>query len=151
MLITLYIDAFQANNPLGSSNAHHKIVGVYWSACTTLEAGSKRSTINTLALLNQRDIDHFKMDVCLKKVIDQLRNLVNNGIYDEISKEQIAVRLICCLGNDYSSYGLGEAAYCPSSQLVPIFHLLLNGVPKLAAVFKLLKTMASFKNGLSQL
>ena len=69
----------------------------------------------------------------------------------KISKEKIAVRLICCLGNDYSSYGLGEAAYCPSSQLVPIFHLPLNGVPKLAAVFKLLKTAASFKNGLSQL
>ena len=45
----------------------------------------------------------------------------------------------------------GEAAYCPGSQLVPIFHLPLNGVPKLAAVFKLLKTAASFKNGLSYL
>ena len=46
---------------------------------------------------------------------------------------------------------MGEAAYCPGSQLVPIFHLPLNGVPKLAAVFKLLQTAASFKNGLSQL
>ena len=43
----------------------------------------------------------------------------------------------------------GEAAYCPSSQLVPIFHLPLNGVPKLAPVFKLLKTAASFENGFS--
>ena len=45
----------------------------------------------------------------------------------------------------------GEAAYRPGSQLVRFFNLPLNGVPKLAAVFKLLKTAASFKNGLSQL
>ena len=44
----------------------------------------------------------------------------------------------------------GEAAHCPSSQLVRIFHLPLNGVPKFAAVFKLLKTAESFNNGLSQ-
>ena len=50
-----------------------------------------------------------------------------------------------------TSDGKGEAAYCPGSQLVPISHLSLNGVPKLAAVFKLPKTAASFKNGLSQL
>ena len=50
-----------------------------------------------------------------------------------------------------TSDGKGEAAYCPGSQLVPISHLSLNGVPKLAAVFKLPKTAASFKNDLSQL
>ena len=52
-----------------------------------------------------------------------------------------------CTGTSWT----GEAAYCPGSQLVPIFHLPLNGVPKLAAVFKLLINAASFKNGLSQL
>jgi hypothetical protein len=44
---------------------------------------------------------------------------------------------------DFPCFG-GEAAYCPGSQLVPIFHLPHNGVPKLAAVFKLLKTAAIF-------
>ena len=48
------------------------------------------------------------------------------------------------------SFFFGEAAYCPHSQLVRLLNLPLNGVPKLAAVFKLLETAASFENGLSQ-
>ena len=43
----------------------------------------------------------------------------------------------------------GNAADCPGSKLVPIFHLLLNGVQKLATFFKLLKTAARFKSGFS--
>ena len=42
-----------------------------------------------------------------------------------------------------------QAAYCPVSQLVPIFQLLLNVTPQLAAVFKSFKTGASFENDLS--
>ena len=59
--------------------------------------------------------------------------------------QQFQIHLPCIFINHW-----GEAACCPGSQLVPIFHLPLNGVPKFAAVFKLLKTAESFNNGLSQ-
>ena len=100
ILLRLYLDAFSGNNPIGSSSGNHKIMGFYYSPFVSAEAGSKRATIQTLALLFQKDIDHFSLNVCLKSTMDDLKCLVLHGIYDEKIKRNIDIRIIFCLGNN---------------------------------------------------
>ena len=100
ILLRVYLDAFACNNPLGSSHGKHKVMGFYYSPFVTLEVGSKRSSIQTLALLLQKDIEHFKLNVCLQKVITDLKNLVIEGIYDKKTDKIIQVRVMCSLGDN---------------------------------------------------
>ena len=90
--------------------------------------------------------------VFLKRVTNLYRKPLSN--FDVFDSLQCALQpyhwLLSFLKEPSYLHTYGEAAYCPGSQLVPIFHLSLNGVPKLAAVFKLSKIGASFENGLSQ-
>ena len=51
ILLRLYLDAFASNNPIGASSGKHKIMGFYYTPFVTLKAGSKRTTVQTLALL----------------------------------------------------------------------------------------------------
>ena len=62
--------------------------------------GSKRATIQTLALLFESDVEFFGLSFCLKQTIDELRTLVDQGIYDEKLKRKITVRIMCCLGDN---------------------------------------------------
>ena len=53
-----------------------------------------------LALLLQRDVDFFGLSLCLKDAISELKDLVENGIYDQATNKRIQVRLIACLGDN---------------------------------------------------
>ena len=99
-LLRLFIDAFGSNNPLGSSSGKNKIVGFYYSGINSLKAGSNRSTIQTLAILDQKHIDHFGLSFCLREVMEEVKNLVQHGIYDNKSKKTLQVRVICQLGDN---------------------------------------------------
>ena len=58
ILLRLYLDGFGTNNPIGSSRDDHKVLGVYYTPFQSLQIGSRRSTVQTLALLFESDIDH---------------------------------------------------------------------------------------------
>ena len=65
ILLRVYLDAFASNNPLGSSSDKDKILGMYITPIITLELGSSRKTIQTLALVDQNVIDFFGHKKCL--------------------------------------------------------------------------------------
>ena len=82
-------------------------MGFYYSCFFLPEVASKRSLIQTVAVLLQKDIDEFGLDFCLKKIMLELKSLVQDGLFDEKTKRRIQVRVICCLGtviHDYKSY-----------------------------------------------
>ena len=99
ILLRVYLDAFASNNPLGSSSDKDKILGMYITPIITLDLGSSRKTIQTLALVDQNDIDFFGHKKCLEHPMQELKELVCNGIYDEVMQRNIQVRIICCLGD----------------------------------------------------
>ena len=61
-------------------------MGVYYSPFDNLVIASKRSTVQTLALIMQNDIDHFTLNVCLKEAMLDLKSLVIEGFYDDVTK-----------------------------------------------------------------
>ena len=69
----LYLDAFAANNPLGSSSNKHKVMGFYYSAFVTHEFGAQRSTIQTVALILQKAKSFHIMlaihNICIKSTV----------------------------------------------------------------------------------
>ena len=100
ILLRVYLDEFAVNNPIESSRDKDKIMGVYYTPFVDLKFGSKRSTIQTLGLFKQSDIDHFTLRFCLQKIVSKLKKLVSDGIYDPKTQQIIQVRLICCLGDN---------------------------------------------------
>ena len=100
ILIRVYLDAFAVNSPIGSSSNNHKIMGFYYSPFVNLVVASRRSTVQTIGLIFQRDIDHFGLNTCLKNPISQLKSLVNEGFYDNETKRTFQVRVICSLGDN---------------------------------------------------
>ena len=59
IILRVYMDGFGVNCPIGSSSTKHKVLGVYYSPFDNLEVASRRSTVQTLALLSQKDVDKF--------------------------------------------------------------------------------------------
>ena len=51
ILLSLYLDTFSANSHIGSSANNQKIMGVYYWPLSDLTVASKRSLIQTIALL----------------------------------------------------------------------------------------------------
>ena len=98
MLLRVYLDAFACNNPLGSSSDKEKVLGMYVTPFITLELGGSRKTVQTVALADQNDIDFFGYKVCLNDVMCEMKNLVENGIFDEVTQRHIQVRVIASLG-----------------------------------------------------
>ena len=94
------MDAFGTNNPLGSSSGKDKIMGMYYSPFVSLQVGSKRSTIQTIALLEAKDIENLGLKYCLQSTMLELRSLVINGIYDAKTEKNIDVRIIASLGDN---------------------------------------------------
>ena len=99
-LLRLYLDAFSVNDPVGSSSNKNKILGFYYSAFSNLKVASKRSTVQTICLVDSKDIAEFGLSKCLEKSIMDLKNIVINGIYDEKFQTFIQIRVICCLGDN---------------------------------------------------
>jgi hypothetical protein len=79
----LYMDCFGVNCPIGSSRSKDKLLGVYYSVFSDLTIASKRSTIQTVALLNNKDIENFGLSKCLEPVMNELKELVIHGYYDK--------------------------------------------------------------------
>ena len=94
ILLRVYLDAFASNNPIGSSSGKHKIMGYYYSILNDLEVSSNRSTIQTISLILQSDIDFFGLAVCLRNSILQLKTLVEEGIFDVKTQRNIQVRIM---------------------------------------------------------
>ena len=76
----------------------HKIMGFYCSCITDLRIASKVDTAIVLAILYQSDIDSKGLSFCLKSVMEDLRKLVLEGIYDDKLKRNITVRVVASLG-----------------------------------------------------
>ena len=100
ILFRLFIDAFGTNSALGSSASKDKIVGFYYSLLSDIEVCALRSTIQTIALLDSKDISQFGLSKCLEKPINDLKELVVNGFYDEQRDITLQVRVISCLGDN---------------------------------------------------
>ena len=100
IILRVYLDAFACNNPIGSSTGKHKVLGFYYSAFGNLKVASKRSTIQTIALVLQNDINHFGLRNCLSASMSDLKKMVMNGLYDKRLNVKLAVRVICCLGDN---------------------------------------------------
>jgi len=65
-----------------------------------LKVASKRATVQTIALVYQRDIDYFTLNNCLKNPISQLKQLVNEGFFDDETKRTLQVPIACSLGDN---------------------------------------------------
>ena len=100
ILFRIYLDAFCANCPLGSSASKNKVMGVYCSIISDLKICSKLSTVLTLALLNQNDIREFGLRKCLEPIMIDLKTLVCDGYYDEKLNTTLDVRVIASLGDN---------------------------------------------------
>ena len=64
---------------------------------------SKRNTVTTLCLLQSADVETFGLEFCLKKPMEELKNLALVGIYDPITKRNIQFRVVCCLGREMNT------------------------------------------------
>ena len=73
-------------------------MGFYCSCITDLRIASKVDTAIVLAILYQSDIDSKGLSFCLKSVMEDLRKLVLEGIYDDKLKRNITVRVVASLG-----------------------------------------------------
>jgi hypothetical protein len=69
---------------------------------------SKRDTVTTLCLLHSADVERFGLEFCLKKPMEELKNLVLMGIYDPITKRNIQFRVVCCLGREMNTKKIFE-------------------------------------------
>ena len=64
---------------------------------------SKLSTVQTVALVEDKDIIEFGLKRCLKEILSELDILIKEGFYDEKLKTTIQVRVICSLGDNLES------------------------------------------------
>ena len=81
-------------------NLKLSITGVYYSPFTNLKVASKRSTVQTLALIYPKDVEEHGLGRCLEKVIFDLKELVIHGLFDEKSGKTLQIRVICNLGDN---------------------------------------------------
>ena len=65
-----------------------------------LAVASKRSTVQTLGLIFQKDVDEFGLENCLSPIISELNELVSEGISDERTKNILQVRVVANLGDN---------------------------------------------------
>ena len=100
--LRVYIDEWASNNAIGSSSTKNKICGFYYTGTWDLKIASRVGTVQTLALLDHKDISEFGLSVCLKPTMKELENLVLNGIYDSQSNTTLQVRILACLGDNLS-------------------------------------------------
>ena len=49
---------------------------MYYSPFLDIKVGSRRSTVQTICLVNQVDIDKYGLSLCLKKIMLELENLL---------------------------------------------------------------------------
>ena len=84
--------------PIGSSSYKHKIMGVYYSAFDDIRICSRRSTVQTICLVLHEDIVEFGLNVCLAKIMVELKDIVLQGIFDSKTSRNLQVRVICSLG-----------------------------------------------------
>jgi len=75
----IYIDDYEINNPLGSKSMCHSISAVYYSF-PLIEQSSKLTHIFLAALLKSKDLKSFGNDLCLKKLIEDLNSLEEDGL-----------------------------------------------------------------------
>ena len=61
---------------------------------------SKRSTVQTLGLVYQKDVDEFGLETCLTPIMSELKEMVLEGIYDEKTKHNLQVRVVASLGDN---------------------------------------------------
>ena len=71
---------------------------MYYSPFLDIKVGSRRSTVQTICLVNQIDIDKYGLRLCLKKIMLELENLVENGLVDQRTNKTLQIRVICNLG-----------------------------------------------------
>ena len=100
IILRVYMDGFGVNCPIGSSSTNHKVLGVYYSPFDSLEVASHQSTVQTLALLSQKDVERFTLRICLEETMLDLKNLVNTGIFDKKMNKILQVRVMCSLGDN---------------------------------------------------
>ena len=104
ILLLIYLDAFGTNSPLSSSANKHKVLGVYYSPISNLKVSSNRSTVQTVGLLYPKDVKEFGLQKCLVPSMTELKQLVNNGFFDEKSKTNLQVRVIASLGDNLEQH-----------------------------------------------
>ena len=88
------------DGPLGSSASRNKIMGVYYSIFSDMKICALQCSIQLLALLDSKDIKKFGLNKCLEPTINDLKNIVSNGVYDEYSGTTLQCRVVSCLGDN---------------------------------------------------
>ena len=79
---------------------------MYISFFTDLKLSAQRSSVQTVALLNEKVVKKVGLKECLEAttdgygVLEDLRNLVVNGYYDEKTGRMLQVRIVCSLGDN---------------------------------------------------
>ena len=99
ILLRLYLDGFGMNNPLSSRADKNKVVGIYYTLLHDLRFSAKRNTVQTVGLINDKDVHFFGLEYCLDQLLRDLKDLINNNLVLE-SGEILQVRLISVLGDN---------------------------------------------------
>ena len=97
-------DEFGTSNPIGSSRHVGKILGCYYQAIHDKILASKRAGIETLALLEDCDINKFGLKASLEVPLAEVKSLVETGLYDRISRSVLGVRVLANLGDNLGQH-----------------------------------------------
>ena len=84
----------------GSSHDKHKILGCYFRILVNLQLSSKLASVETAALVLQKDVDDFGLAICLEETMLELKTLVEEGFFDEKTQTTLSVRVIASLGDN---------------------------------------------------
>ena len=104
----LYQDSFEVCNPIGSSKKKHKILGVYLTLANFRP--HVRSNIDQIVLVllcKEVDFKYFGQRAIFSRLIDDLKDLENNGIDIIDGKEPIKGGLCAILGDNLGSHCIG--------------------------------------------
>ena len=105
--LILYQDSFEVVNPLGSSKKKHKIVGVYYTLGNLYPFNrSKIDPIQLICLCKEVDYVKFGSNVVFRKLVDDLKELEENGI-DIGETEPLHAVVFAILGDNLGSHEIG--------------------------------------------
>lgn len=95
--LTIYFDDFEINNPLGSRKCKNKLGAVYcYIPCLPLEYASKLENIFLLQLHKYEDHKLFGNKKIFTYVLNEIRELVSNGIVINKNGQEINIFFKLC-------------------------------------------------------
>ena len=107
LCLTLYQDAFEVVNPLGSGKKKHKILAVYLTLADVLPHNRSSADHMQLVLLcKEQDFKYFGQHLVLGSLVSDLKDLELNGV--TLSDGKVYKGTLCAIaGDNLGSHNIG--------------------------------------------